>query len=87
MTADAERRSFSLRKRVIWGLILPVVILLPLNALWFYKGAIDAANRAYDRSLAASLKNIAESIHATAGNITVDIPYSALDIFERNNFV
>lgn len=83
MKADAERRSFSLRKRVIWGLILPIVILLPLNALWFYKGAIDAANRAYDRSLAASLKNIAESIHATAGNITVDIPYSALDIFEE----
>jgi len=83
MTADAERRSFSLRKRVIWGLILPIVILLPLNALWFYKGAIDAANRAYDRSLAASLKNIAESIHATAGDITVNIPYSALDIFEE----
>lgn len=83
MKADAERRSFSLRKRVIWGLILPIVILLPLNALWFYKGAIDAANRAYDRSLAASLKNIAESVHATAGDITVNIPYSALDIFEE----
>ena len=71
-----------MRKRVAWGLILPIVILLPLNALWFYKGAIDAANRAYDRSLAASLKSITESIHATAGTITVDIPYSALDIFE-----
>ena len=83
MKADSGRHAFSLRKRVAWGLILPVVILLPLNAFWFYTGAIDAANRAYDRSLTASLKNIVENIHATAGNITVDIPYSALDIFEE----
>jgi len=75
--------SFSLRKRVAWALIPPVLILLLVNAFWFYTGAIDAANRAYDRSLAASLKNIAESIHATGGHITVDIPYSALDIFEE----
>lgn len=79
----ARRRSFSLRKRVAWALIPPVIILLLVNAFWFYTGAIDAANRAYDRSLAASLKNIAESIHATGGYITVDIPYSALEIFEE----
>ena len=79
-----KRRSFtafSLRKRVAWALIPPVLILLGVNAFWFYTGAIDAANRAYDRSLATSLKNIAESIHATGGHITVNIPYSALDIF------
>lgn len=81
-----RRRSFtafSLRKRVAWALIPPVLILLGVNAFWFYTGAIDAANRAYDRSLATSLKNIAESIHATGGHITVNIPYSALDIFEE----
>lgn len=83
MKADGVRRTFSLRKRVAWGLILPMSVLLLLNALWFYKGAIDAANRAYDRSLTASLKNIAESIHATEGEVTVDIPYSALEIFEE----
>lgn len=37
---------------------------------------MDAANRAYDRSLTASLKSIAENIHATGGHISVDIPYS-----------
>lgn len=83
MKADGVRRTFSLRKRVAWGLILPMCVLLLLNAFWFYKGAIDAANRAYDRSLTASLKNIAESIHATEGEVTVDIPYSALEIFEE----
>ena len=83
MNVTPKRRPFSLRKRVAWALIPPVIILLLVNAFWFHKGAIDAANRAYDRSLTASLKNIAESIHATGGQITVDIPYSALDIFEE----
>ena len=75
--------AFSLRKRVAWWLTPPLFVILLLNAFWFYQGAIDAANRAYDRSLTASLKSIAESIHSTAGNITVDIPYSALEIFEE----
>lgn len=83
MKAERSRRTFSLRKRVAWRLIPPMAIILLLNAFWFYKGAMDAANRAYDRSLTASLKSIAESIHATGGSITVDIPYSALDIFEE----
>lgn len=83
MNAESKKRTFSLRKRVAWGLIPPMVILLLLNAFWFYKGAMDAANRAYDRSLTASLKSIAESIHSTGGVITVDIPYSALEIFEE----
>ncbi len=60
----------------------PLAIILLLNAIWAYTSAMDAANRAYDRSLTASLKSIAESIHATGGLISVDIPYSALDIFE-----
>lgn len=73
--------SFSLRKRVAWRLIPPLATLLLLNAFWSYQGAIDAANRAYDRSLTAALQSIAESIHSTGGKITVDIPYSALDTF------
>ena len=76
-------RPFSLRKRAFWWLIPPMAIILLLNAFWSYKGAMDAANRAYDRSLALSLKGIAESIHATGGSISVDIPYSALDLFEE----
>lgn len=78
-------RRFSLRKRVAWRLIPPLAIILLINAFWSYISSVDAANRAYDRSLTASLKSIAESIHATEGRITVDIPYSALDIFETGS--
>jgi two-component system sensor histidine kinase TctE len=68
---------------VAWWLLPPLAVLLLLNAVWSYKVAMDAANRAYDRSLAASLKSLAENIHATGGRISVDIPYSALDLFEE----
>lgn len=83
MSNDAGIRASSLRRRVAWWLLPPLAVLLLLNALWSYKVAMDAANRAYDRSLTASLKSLAENIHATGGRISVDIPYSALDIFEE----
>ena len=83
MKTEAQTPHFSLRKRVAWRLIPPLAIILLLNAFWSYKSAMDAANRAYDRSLTASLKSIAENIHATGGHISVDIPYTALDILEE----
>lgn len=82
VSTEATRRRFSLRKRVAWRLIPPLAVILLLNAFWSYTSAMDAANRAYDRSLTASLKSIAESVHATGGRITADLPYSALDLSE-----
>lgn len=82
MSNDARTRPASLRRRVAWWLLPPLALLLLLNAVWSYKVAMDAANRAYDRSLTASLKSIAENVHAAGGRISVEIPYSALDIFE-----
>ena len=83
MPAERIKRRFSLRQRVAWWLIPPLAILLLFNAFWSYQSAMNSANGAYDRSLSASLKSIAENIHATGGRISVDIPYSALDLFEE----
>lgn len=83
-STEPDARRFSLRKRVAWRLLPPLAIILSINAFWSYRSAVDAANRAYDRSLTASLKSIAESIHGTGGRISVDIPYPALDIFEAD---
>jgi len=83
MKTERPKRHYSLRKRVAWRLVPPLAILLLLNAFWSYESAMDSANRAYDRSLTAALKSIAESIHATGGRISVDMPYSALDILEE----
>ncbi|QRJ65777.1 sensor histidine kinase [Azospira restricta] len=66
----------------MWWLLPPLVILLAVNAGLAYQGALLAVNRAYDRSLTASLKSIAESTHSLEGVVSVDIPYSAFDVVE-----
>ncbi len=72
----------SLRRRVVVWLLPPLIILMIINAYLSYRGALAVVNRAYDRSLQASLKAIAENTHSYDGHIVVNIPYSALELFE-----
>jgi two-component system, OmpR family, sensor histidine kinase TctE len=71
----------SLRRRVVAWLAPPLVLTVGINAVLTYQGALEAANRAYDRSLTASVKAIAERIHSLAGDIAVDLPSAAFEIF------
>lgn len=73
---------FSLRRRVIAWLLPPLAILVGVNAWLSYRGALEAVNRAYDRSLTASIKAVAEQTHSIAGRVHIDIPYSAFEMFE-----
>lgn len=86
MNPDAQlpAATFSLRRRVIGWLGIPLLLIAALNAAMSYYGALDAVNRAYDRSLTASLKSIAEGIHSMAGDVLVDIPFAAFDTFESD---
>lgn len=59
--------------------------LLVVDAWFSYSDALGAANQAYDRSLSASVKGIAERIYATESEVVVDIPYSALELFEAGS--
>ncbi|WP_018992863.1 sensor histidine kinase [Aromatoleum toluclasticum] len=76
------RPSLSLRGRVARWLLPTLLILLAINAVLSYLGARQAVNRAYDRSLTASIRAIAEQVHSLEGEITVDVPYSAFEVFE-----
>ncbi|KAF0166572.1 MAG: tctE [Rhodocyclaceae bacterium] len=71
----------SLRRRVAVWLLPPLVLLLGVNAVLSYRGALEAANQAYDRSLWASIKSIGESSFVRNGVVVVDMPHSALEIF------
>ncbi|MEI7429631.1 MAG: sensor histidine kinase N-terminal domain-containing protein [Betaproteobacteria bacterium] len=83
MTNDSVRLSISLRQRLFWWLIPSLIAILLITAIWSYKNAMDAANHAYDRSLTTAIKGIAENTHATEGRVLVDIPYSAMDLFDE----
>lgn len=78
-----KRRSLR-RELTIW-LVGVLSTLLLADAWYSYSDALRAANHAYDRSLSASLKGIAERIYATESEVIVDIPYSALELFESGS--
>lgn len=73
----------SLRRRVAAWLLPSLVVVLAVNAVLSYRGALEAANLAYDRSLWASIKSIGENSYVKDDRIRVDIPYSALEVFSE----
>ena len=75
----------SLKRGLAIWLIGVLSALLLVDAWYSYRDALAAANQAYDRSLSASLKGIAERIYATESEVVVDIPYSALELFEAGS--
>jgi len=68
---------------LIW-LLGPMMALFAVNSVLGYRAAIRTANEAYDRLLLTSVKAIADRVTITDGEIGVDIPYVALELFESN---
>ncbi len=82
----AER---SLRRRLLLGILLPVLGFVLVNAFSLYRQALAAADTAYDRTLLASAKSIGELLEVSDdGGVTqlkAIVPYSALEAFEADN--
>lgn len=74
----------SLRNQLLRWLILPLVALVALNAISLYRDALEAADIAYDRSLLASTRALAERVSVRDGKVAADVPYVALDSFETD---
>ncbi len=89
LTAIARRwgpgtQQASLRGQLLRWLLIPLVILVVLNAVSVYRNALDAADLAYDRSLLASTRALAERVSVVNGKVVADVPYVALDSFETD---
>jgi two-component system sensor histidine kinase TctE len=74
----------SLRGELLRWLLLPLILLEILNTVSVYRNAVDAADQAYDRSLLASTRALAERVSVVDGNVVADVPYVALDSFETD---
>ena len=74
----------SLRNQLLRWLILPLVALVALNAVSLYRDALEAGDIAYDRSLLASTRALAERVSVRDGKVVADVPYVALDSFETD---
>jgi two-component system, OmpR family, sensor histidine kinase TctE len=80
----AGRPLGSLRNELLRWLLVPLVLLVALNAVSVYDNALDAADLAYDRSLLASTRALAERVSVRDGRVVADVPYVALDSFETD---
>ncbi|MFM2089139.1 MAG: hypothetical protein RLZZ237_4008 [Pseudomonadota bacterium] len=74
----------SLRSQLLRWLLIPLVILVLLDAVFVYRNALDAADMAYDRSLLASTRALAERVSIVNGKVVAEVPYVALDSFETD---
>ena len=74
----------SLRRQLLRWLLVPLSILVVVNTISAYNNGIDAADLAYDRSLLASTRALAERVSIKDGKVVADVPYVALDSFETD---
>ncbi|MGE4243327.1 sensor histidine kinase [Ramlibacter sp.] len=82
-------QGLSLRRRLLVGILVPVVALTAFNGASLYRQALVAANTAYDRTLLASAKVIGEQLDVEGydelAQLHATVPYSALEAFEADN--
>lgn len=83
------KRPVSLRRYLLLGILLPVVVLILINGISLYGQALQAVNTAYDRTLLASAKVIGEQLDVEGyddqSRLQATVPYSALEAFEADN--
>ena len=78
----------SLRSYLLAGILIPVGIVVAVNAATLYRKTLQAVNTAYDRTLLASAKSIGEQLvvhgFGDAAVLRATVPYSALEAFEAD---
>ncbi|WP_019142409.1 sensor histidine kinase [Noviherbaspirillum massiliense] len=74
----------SLRNQLLRWLLIPLAVLVAINAVSVYRHALEVADLAYDRSLLASTRALAERVSIDHGRVVADVPYVALDSFETD---
>ena len=60
--ATDSGRHPSLRRRLLLGILLPVVLFIGFNTYSLYQQTLASLNTAYDRTLLASAKSISEQL-------------------------
>ncbi|MFL9924225.1 sensor histidine kinase [Herbaspirillum lusitanum] len=82
--SHASGKLGSLRSQLMRWLLVPLLMLVALDAVSVYYNALEVADLAYDRSLLASTRALAERVSVVNGQVVADVPYVALDSFETD---
>ncbi len=74
--------AHSLRRYLLAWIIGPIAIFVVIDTVSLYRSAMQSIDTAYDRSLLASARSIGEQLRVAEGRLQVDLPYTALEIFD-----
>jgi two-component system sensor histidine kinase TctE len=69
----------SLRQRLTYWLVGPLLLLVAAGSLVSYRIALDAANKAYDSALLDPVLAIASHIRSKGGEVELDLPSIAIE--------
>ncbi|MDB5892807.1 MAG: sensor histidine kinase [Rhodoferax sp.] len=87
--ANTTYQPLSLRRYLLLGILVPVILFVGVNAFSVYAQAQRAVNVAYDRTLLASAKSIGEQLDVSGydqqSQLRATVPYAALEAFEADN--
>lgn len=74
--------SGSLRGRLLWWLLLPLAAFVSISGVISYRNAQTTADLVQDNALLSSMRIIGEDIDWDNGNVSIQIPPAALELFE-----
>jgi two-component system sensor histidine kinase TctE len=79
-----NRKTASLRRRLLSWILLPLMGLIGINAWVGYGHAVQAANEAYDRSLYLAARTLAEELTWRDGRLQLDLMKASGYLFENH---
>ena len=83
--------KMSMRRQLLLGILLPLLVLVGINAWSLYQEALNASDIAYDRSLLASAKTISEQLDVVGydddAQIRALVPYAATEALKQTTKV
>jgi two-component system, OmpR family, sensor histidine kinase TctE len=74
----------SIRRRLIVPIIALLVVFFAVDAALHYRDSLASINTAYDRTLLASARAIGDGVKYAHEQVTVSLPYPALEVFEAD---
>ncbi|UXY14329.1 sensor histidine kinase N-terminal domain-containing protein [Chitiniphilus purpureus] len=78
------KTSSTLRWQLAVSLLLPLLVVLIIDAILTYQHSLTAANAVFDRTLLSSAKSIADGARIRNGRLSVDLPHLSLESLEGN---
>jgi two-component system sensor histidine kinase TctE len=79
-----EKSTSSIRKQLLSWILIPIIGLCIVTAIISYIIAIHITTEAYDAALFESARELANRLHASDGQVVLDLPPSALALFKED---